>query len=178
VGDAHMVAVLSVGIQQGATPAFTPEHLELLVRAATHAIQSTQNTMLFVQLQGDGTVLVASGAKQPQPIVTSLRQVIAVAQALAVDGRLRFGLSCGAARVCIVPGAAPVLVGAPIEDAIRLFRMATAWHQYRLLCTEPVALLARAYPSQRTPLKLNLTALPALRVYTVDLESAVVAKSA
>jgi HAMP domain-containing protein len=178
VGQAHMVAVLSIGIRQGATEAFTLEHLELLVQAATHAIQGNQNAMLSVQMQGDGTVLVASGAKQPQPIVTSLRQVVAVAKALSADERLRFGLSCGAVRVCALPGVVPVLVGSPIEDALRLFRMATAWHQYQLLCTEPVALLARAYPSERTPLKLNLAVLPSLRVYNVDLESMPVARSA
>lgn len=178
VGQAHMVAVLSIGIYQEVNEAFTSQHLELLVHAATHAIKCNQNATLSVQLQGDGTVLVASGAKQPQPIVTSLKHVVAVAQALAADGRLRFGLSCGAARVCTLPGAAPVLVGSPIEDAIRLLRMATAWHQYRLLCTEPVALLARAYPSERTPLKLNLAALPSLRVYNVDLELMAVARSA
>ena len=103
----------------------------------------------------------------------------ASARALAAsDPDVRFGLSCGQGRLWALPDIGPTIIGAPLEEAVRLYRMAAAWHEYRLLCAEPIALLAHSFNSQRTPLELTYHTLPTLPIYAVELQSAAIAVSA
>lgn len=175
VTDAPMtVAVLSIDLRRAESELYTSAYAEYLGAVADAAAQATSQTWASLQAQGDGTLLLIFGIQPEQPVTLSLRY--ALDAALSLSSRfadLRFGLSCGSARLCPLPGVGSMIVGAPLEDAVRLSRMAASWHEYDLLCTEPTALLARTVPSQRTPLQLTHTAMPTLPVYALELDSAV-----
>jgi hypothetical protein len=172
-----MVAVLSIALRQDDGVPYSAERLDQL-EAAAEAARKAAGPGALVRVEGDGTVLAVLGATENRPIAASMRQAFAVARSLAADESLRFGVSCGEATVRAFAGAETVAIGAPLEDAARLARMATAWHEYRLLCTEPVALLAREAPGHRTELKLTHPGAPTLPVYALDVQPAPVARSA
>lgn len=175
VTDAPMtVAVLSIDLRRAESELYTSAYAEYVGAVADAAAQATRQTWASLQAQGDGTLLLIFGIQPEQPVTLSLSY--ALDAALSLSSRfadLRFGLSCGSARLCPIPGVGSMIVGAPLEDAVRLSRMAASWHEYNLLCTEPTALLARTVSSQRTPLQLTHTAMPTLPVYTLELDSAV-----
>lgn len=175
VTDAPMtVAVLSIDLRRAESELYTLAYAEYLGAVADAAAQATRQTWASLQAQGDGTLLLIFGIQPEQPVTLSLRYALDAALSLASRfADLRFGLSYGAARLCPLPGVGSMIVGAPLEDAARLSRMAASWHEYDLLCTEPTALLARTIPSQRTPLQLTHTAMPTLPVYALELDSAV-----
>lgn len=168
------VAVLSIDLRRAESDLYTSAYAEYLAAVADAATQATRQTWASLQAQGDGTLLLTFGVQPEQPVALSLRHALDVALTLASSfADLRFGLSCGSARLCSLSGVGQTIVGAPLEDAVRLSRMAASWHEYNLLCTEPTALLARTIPSQRTPLQLTHTAMPTLPVYALELDSAV-----
>lgn len=175
VTDAPMtVAVLSIDLRRAESELYTSAYAEYLAAVADAAVQATRQTSALLQAQGDGTLLLIFGVQPDQPVALSLRQALNTALTLASSfSELRFGLSCGSARLCPLPGVGQMMVGAPLEDAVRLSRMAASWHEYNLLCTEPTALLARMVPSHRTPLQFTHTAMPTLPVYALELDSAV-----
>ncbi|MBV9790775.1 MAG: hypothetical protein JOZ51_21455 [Chloroflexi bacterium] len=175
VTDAPMtVAVLSIDLRRAESELYTSAYAEYLAAVADAAVQATRQTSALLQAQGDGTLLLIFGVLPDQPVALSLRQAQNTALTLASSfPELRFGLSCGSARLCPLPGVGQMMVGAPLEDAVRLSRMAASWHEYNLLCTEPTALLARMVPSHRTPLQFTHTAMPTLPVYALELDSAV-----
>jgi hypothetical protein len=71
------------------------------------------------------------------------------------------------------------VIGSPLEEAIRLHRLAATWHEYRMLCPEPVALLLRTrVAGHRTPLQLTAPNAPAMPVYSLDLAPGVIALGA
>lgn len=169
-----IVAVLSIDLRRAESELYTSAYAEYLAAVADVAVQATRQTSALLQAQGDGTLLLIFGVQPDQPVALSLRQALNAALTLAGSfGELRFGLSCGSARLCPLPGVGQMMVGAPLEDAVRLSRMAASWHEYNLLCTEPTALLARTVPSHRTPLQFTHTAMPTLPVYALELDSAV-----
>jgi hypothetical protein len=173
------VAVLSIDLRHSIVEMYTPAYSAYLVSVADTAARAIQQTHALLKTQGDGTLLVIFGARLDQPIAASIRQALDLALLLSTSyPDLRFGLSCGAAWSSALPGLGETVVGAPLEDATRLSRMAAAWHEYNLLCTEPTALLARAFPSQRTPLQLTHPAMPMLPVYALQLDPATMAMSA
>lgn len=172
------VAVLSVGLRQVDRDVYGPAHLAAVAKLAAAAREACGTLPIQLDVQADATVLIAFGAAEDQPVGVSLRQALDLAQTLSGDRDVRFGLSCGTARSCQMPDEIQRLMGVPFEEAARLFRMAASWHEYQLLCTEPVALLARARPSERTTLKLTHAALPSLPVYAMSLELQAVALSA
>ncbi len=178
IGEGQTVAVLVVGARQGTAERFTPEHLGWLAQTTKAVLATGDSANLSIRMQNDGTLLVTCGGQQAQSVSATVHQALTIAQVLSADSQLRLGLSCGMARLCTVSEVEPTLVGAPFEEATRLYRMAAAWHEYQLLCAEPIALLARAFPSQRTPLKLTRPLAPALPVYALDLASRPVAMSA
>lgn len=176
VGSQVHVAVLSVGLRRDGAQ-HNAAHAARLMQAASSAMTAPAEQPR-VQMQGDGTLLLIFGCNGDQPIADSLRHALATSHVLQSDPHLRFGLGVGSAQQCTLPGGATALIGAALDDAARLQRMAAAWHEYHLLCAEPVALLARCHRSQRTTLKLTNPNLPPFPVYALDLPAASVAKSA
>ena len=166
----RMAAVLSIGVRPDMAGEWAGEWVERVLGAPALARAITDGAAT-ASVESDGTLVVVCGGREAQPATHSMQQALAIAQALAGEHALRFGLSCGQVRVCAAAGIAPKIIGAPCAEAIRLARMAVAWHEYELLAAEPVALLARAFRSQRTPLTLTSVAAPALPVYTLELTS-------
>jgi hypothetical protein len=172
------VVALSVGVRRERHVDYSADQAARLLRTASAALAATEEQPC-VLVQGDGTLLLIFGSTVNQPITLSLRYALQTAHALQSDPHLRFGLGVGSARQCPLPGGTTALIGAPLDDAARLQRMAAAWHEYHLLCAEPVALLARSHRNQRTTLKLTSPSLPPLPVYALELATpSPVAKSA
>ncbi|HEX6289864.1 MAG TPA: hypothetical protein VFZ66_11765 [Herpetosiphonaceae bacterium] len=173
------VAVLSIDLRRSELELHAAASIEQLTHIAEAVSAATRQAHAMLQAQGDGTLLAIFGAHQEQAVALSIRQALDVALTLSGShADLRFGLSCGPGRLCVLPGVGQMLVGSPLEDAVRLSRMAASWHEYSLLCTEPTALLARSFPSQRTPLQFTYAAMPTLPVYAIDLDPSAVAMSA
>lgn len=173
------VAVLSIGLRQHGPATYSAAYGERLAEVALAARRASHATDALLDAYGDGTLLLIFGAQTTQALAASTRLALEVARVLASGyPDLRFGLGCGEGRLCALPGIGTTVIGAPIEDAVRLFRMAAAWHEYRLLCAEPIALLAQSFPSQRTPLQLTHATLPPLPIYALSLDTATVAMSA
>lgn len=179
VAETLPVVVLSIGLRQGVHPAYTAAHTERLTEVALAAREASQATDAVLDAHGDGTLLLIFGSQQLVPPVLSLQQALDVALALRAGyPDLRFGLGCGQGRSCTLPGLGTTIIGAPLEDAVRLYRMAAAWQEYHLLCVEPVALLARSCSSQRTMLQLTYASKPTLPIYAISLSPVSVAVSA
>lgn len=174
-GYESVVAVLSVGLTHRTHAPYSAAYSERLALVAREARQACGDADVAIYAQADGTLALIFGTQQ-QPISRSLRQALEVALTLSARyNDVRFGLSCGQCRVCTLPGVGTTYIGTPLEDAVRLARMAIAWHEYRLLCAEPIALLARSFASQRTTLELTHAATPTLPVYALTLEPSRVA---
>lgn len=173
------VAVLSIGLRQGAHAAYTAAHTERLTEVALAARQASRSTDAVLDAHGDGTLLLIFGSQYELPLRLSMQRALDVALALAARyPDLRFGLGCGQGRRCSLPEIGATIIGAPLEDAVRLYRMAAAWQEYQLLCTEPVALMARSFPNQRTMLNLTYASKPTLPVHAISLDPATVTISA
>lgn len=171
------VAVLSLGVSRdGLSAAAYSERLSAVAQTVRRA-SADAGVELYVQ--ADGTLLLIFGAHTEQPMRLSLHHALNVALTLSAhDPLIRFGLSCGNARVCVLPGIGTTYIGPPLEDALRLARMAVSWNEYQLLCAEPIALLARQFASHRTTLELTHAAAPTLPVYALALPTAPIALSA
>lgn len=179
VSRAVSVAVLSVGLRQSAVPLYSGAYMETLRVMTTSASAAANKAGALLTLQGDAMLLLTFGVSESQPTARSMEQALKTATALAMQHPdLRFGLSGGAALLCHLPDLAPTVVGTPVEDALRLARMAVAWHEYTLLCAEPVALLARTADRQRTTLQLSHVGAPPLPVYALSLAAQEIVVSA
>jgi hypothetical protein len=173
------VVALSIDLRRCEFELYTPLYTEYLATIVDAVNVMTHPMHALLQPQGDGTLLLIFGSQSEQPVALGICQALDVALMLSSSyADLRFGLSCGPGRLCTLPGIGQTVVGAPLEDAARLSRMAASWHEYSLLCTEPTALLARSFPSQRTSLQLTHAAMPTLPVYALDLDPSTVAMSA
>lgn len=176
-GAPTMAVVLGIGLRLEPGMSYSPHHLVRL----EEVVQRTQQWLAhepLIHLEGDGTALVVLRVAARPAVAARLQQALELARSLATDRTLRFGLSCGDALILPRATAAPLIIGAPLEDAARLARMAVAWHEYQLLCSEPVALLARHAAGQRTELRLTHPGAPPLPVYALDLCATAVARSA
>ncbi|WP_026370221.1 hypothetical protein [Kallotenue papyrolyticum] len=172
-----MVVVLGIGLRLEPGMTYSPHHLVRLDEVVQRAQQWLEHELL-IHLEGDGTALLVLRVAARPAVAARLQQALELARSLAADRTLRFGLSCGDAMILPRATAEPLIIGAPLEDAARLARMAVAWHEYQLLCSEPVALLARHAAGQRTELRLTHPGAPPLPVYALDLCAAAVARSA
>lgn len=176
--ESRTVAALSITLRRDLVEHSPTEHVARLIETVQTAFASTPDSAPFLTIQGDGTILLIFGVRVPRRIAASLQQALATAALLGADPYVRFGLGCGSARIVSLPDIDATVIGAPLEDALRLSRMAAAWHEHTLLCVEPVALLAHTNHSQRTTLTLTHAALPPLPVYALDLQPRAVARSA
>lgn len=177
--ERRMLAALHIGLRQGACTPYGEAHTRRIGEVVAAVRDAGRDSDVAIKAQGDGTLLLLFGALHQQARAISLRQALEIA--IELGGRfpeLRFGLACGEAGIYVLPYLGSTVIGSPLDDAARLGRMASAWHEYRLLAAEPVALMARAVASRRTPLELSLAAAPALPVYALDLDPSPVAVSA
>jgi hypothetical protein len=173
------VAVLSIGLRQGVHAAYTAAHTERLTEVALAARQASRPSDAILDAHGDGTLLLIFGSQYELPLALSMQRALDVALTLAARyPDLRFGLGCGQGRRCALPEIGPTIIGAPLEEAVRLYRMAASWQEYQLLCTEPVALMARSFHTQRTMLNLTYASKPTLPIHAISLDPAAVAMSA
>lgn len=173
------VAVLAFGLRQDAQALYTAPYAQRLAQIATLAREISRTTGAVLRTQDDGTLLLIFSAAQQHSIRTMLRDArIAAHQLATCDADLRFGLSYGQITPCPIPDLETVLVGAPIEDALRLARMAFVWHEYQLLCPEPIALVIGQTMQQRTTLELVRPTARPQPVYALDLTPRAAAVSA
>jgi|GEM_PF-4914335 len=172
------VAVLSVGLRQGVHARYSSAHVDRMIAVVQAALDACRQVPVFLQVQGDGTLLLVFGAFDHQTRAASMAQAIDIVLMLAAEPDLRFGLSYGHCALCVLPGGEHAVIGAPLEDAARLYRMAASWHEYTLLCAEPTAMLMPTFTSQRTSLTLTHPAMPPLPVYNVEIRAQAIALGA
>jgi hypothetical protein len=174
------VAVLALGLRDHDQAPVSPETMAQLRQIAGTVVGVAERRSALLQMQGSGTFALIFAAFSQEPAARSAKAALEAAVELAaIYPELHFGLSSGTGLSCRLPGAGYTVIGAPLEEAIRLHRLCASWHEYRMLCPEPVALLVRPHmASQRTPLQLTLANAPALPVYSLDIMPEVVALGA
>lgn len=145
-GEARTVAILLVGCRGGA------RRLEPRSRRATLvAWQSLANTAHTLALHhgallqpcGDSIMLVF-GAFTERPAEVTLRAALDAAQALRDTWReggpggqnLAISITSGPAVVATLPGIGCYILGAPVEQALQIERLALASSYYQVLCGE------------------------------------------
>jgi hypothetical protein len=170
-GATRSVAVLALGLPQQDQAAISSETMEHLRDIAGTVVEVAERRSALVQMQGSTTFALIFAAFSQEPAARSADEAYdAAAELMAAHPGLHFGLSSGTGLSCTLPGAGYTVIGAPLEEAIRLHRLAATWNEYRLLCPEPVALLLRPRTAgQRTPLELTSTNAPALPVYALEI---------
>jgi hypothetical protein len=170
-GVPRSVAVLALGLRDHDQGSTAPETMAQLRRIADTVVNVAESRSALLQMQGSGTFALIFAAFSQEPAARSAKAALDAATELSTTHPdLHFGLSSGTGLPCRLPGTGYTVIGAPLEEAIRLHRLAASWHEYRLLCPEPVALLLRPYASgARTTLQLTAPNAPPLPVYTLDL---------
>lgn len=169
-GTPRNVAVLAFGLRdQGSTPILSETHEQLREIAST-VVAVAERRAALVQMQGSGTFALVFAAFSQEPAGRGIGVAYATAKELiGIYPELRFGLSAGTGMPCTLPGAGYTVIGPPLEEAIRLYRLAASWHEFQVLCPEPVSLILRSNVSgQRTPLQLTSSSAPPLPVYALD----------
>ncbi len=171
-GATRSVAVLALGLRDQDQATVSPETMELLREIAGTVVALAERRSALLQMQGSGTFALIFAAFSQEPAARSAKAAFdAAVELMAAHPGLYFGLSTGTGLSCTLPGAGYTVIGSPLEEAIRLHRMAASWHEYRLLCPEPVALLLRPRAAgHRTPLQLTEPNAPPLPVYSLDIE--------
>lgn len=174
------VAVLALGLRDHDQSSVSPETMAQLRRIADTVVNVAERRSALLQMQGSGTFALIFAAFSQEPAARSAKAALDAAAELSVaHPDLHFGLSSGTGLPCRLPGTGYTVIGAPLEEAIRLHRFSASWHEYRLLCPEPVALLLRPYASgARTTLQLTAPNAPPLPVYTLDLAPELIALGA
>jgi hypothetical protein len=174
------VAILALGLREHDQPAISAETMVQLRQIAGTVVSVAERRSALLQMQGSGTFALIFAAFSQEPAARSAKAAYdAAVELAAIYPQLHFGLSSGTGVPCSLPGAGYTVIGSPLEEAIRLHRLAASWHEYRLLCPEPVALLLRPYAAgQRTPLQLTSAQAPALPVYSLEILPDVVALEA
>jgi hypothetical protein len=169
-GTPRNVAVLAFGLRdQGSTPILSETHEQLREIAST-VVAVAEHRAALVQMQGSGTFALIFAAFSQEPAGRGIGVAYEAAkELLGAYPELRFGLSAGTGMPCTLPGAGYTVIGPPLEEAIRLYRLAASWHEFQILCPEPVSLILRAsVAGQRTPLQLTSSSAPPLPVYALD----------
>lgn len=179
-GGPRSVAVLALGLGDQDQAAVSPETMEHLREIAGTVVEVAERRSALLQMQGSGTFALIFAAFSQEPAARSAKAAFdAAVELMAAHPRLHFGLSSGTGLSCTLPGAGYTVIGSPLEEAIRLHRLAASWNEYRLLCPEPVALLLRPRASgQRTPLQLTSADAPPLPVYSLEVVPEVIALGA
>jgi hypothetical protein len=174
------VAVLALGLRDHDQSSVSPETMAQLRRIADTVVNVAERRSALLQMQGSGTFALIFAAFSQEPAARSAKAALDAAAELSVaHPDLHFGLSSGTGLPCRLPGAGYTVIGAPLEEAIRLHRFSASWHEYRLLCPEPVALLLRPFVSgARTTLQLTAPNAPPLPVYTLDIAAELIALGA
>lgn len=169
-GKPRSVAVLALGLRDQEQPAASAEAMEQLREIAGTVVGVAEQHSALLQMQGSGTFALIFAAFSHEPAARSAKAAYdAAVELMTAHPALRCGLSVGAGLPCTLPGAGYTVLGSPFEEAIRLHRLAASWHEFQILCPEPVALLLRPRAaSQRTHLQLTATNTPALPVYSLD----------
>ena len=164
------LAVLALGLRDYDQGSTSPENMAQLRKIADTVVNVAESRSALLQMQGSGTFALIFAAFSQEPAARSAKAALdAAAELSAAHPDLHFGLSSGTGLPCRLPGAGYTVIGAPFEEAIRLHRLSASWHEYRLLCPEPVALLLRPYATgARTPLQLTAPNAPPLPVYTLE----------
>lgn len=174
VGDEapRSVAVLALGLREQEQMRISPAVTEHLRDIAGAVVEVAERRAALLQMQGSGVFALIFAAFSQEPAARSAKAAFeAAVELMQAHPDLHFGLSVGTGLPCTLPGAGYTVIGAPLEDAIRLHHLAATWHEYRLLCPEPVALLLRPRAAgQRTPLELTAPNTPPLPVYALELE--------
>jgi hypothetical protein len=154
--------------------------MEHLREIAGTVVALAERRSALLQMQGSGTFALIFAALSHEPAARSAKVAFdAAVELMAAHPSLYFGLSTGTGLSCTLPGAGYTVIGSPLEEAIRLHRMAASWHEYRLLCPEPVALLLRPRAAgHRTPLQLTAVNAPPLPVYSLGVEDEAIALGA
>ena len=179
-GAPRSVAVLALGLREQDHSAISPETMAQLRQIAGTVVGVAERRAALLQMQGSGTFALIFAAFAQQPAARSAKAAFdAAVELMAAYPDLHFGLSAGTGLPCTLPGAGYTVIGTPLEEAIRLHRLAASWHEYRLLCPEPVALLLRSSAAgRRTPLQLTSPVAPPLPVYALDIAPDAVALGA
>ncbi len=179
-GAPRSVAVLALGLRDQDQAAVSSETMEHLREIAGTVVEVAERRSALLQMQGSGTFALIFAAFSQEPAARSAKAAFdAAVELMAAHPGLHFGLSSGTGLSCTLPGAGYTVLGSPLEEAIRLHRLAAAWHEYRLLCPEPVALLLRSRASgHRTPLQLTSPGAPALPVYSLEVTQEAIALGA
>ena len=174
------VAVLALGLGEQDHTVVSPETMEHLREIAGTVVEVAERRSALLQMQGSGTFALIFAAFSQEPAARSAKAAFdAAVELMAAHPRLHFGLSSGTGLSCTLPGAGYTVIGSPLEEAIRLHRLAASWTEYRLLCPEPVALLLRPRASgQRTPLQLTAADAPPLPVYSLEVAAEAIALGA
>ena len=179
-GAPRNVAVLALGLRDQDHLSVSPETMEHLREIAGTVVEVAERRSALLQMHGSGTFALIFAAFSQQPAAISAEAAFDAAMELMLEHPgLHFGLSTGTGLSCTLPGAGYTVIGSPLEEAIRLHRLAATWHEYRMLCPEPVALLLRTrVAGHRTPLQLTAPNAPAMPVYSLDLAPGVIALGA
>ncbi len=179
-GIPRSVAVLALGLGDHDQSSTSPETMAQLRRIADTVVDVAERRSALLQMQGSGTFALIFAAFSQEPAARSAKAALdAAAELRAAHPDLHFGLSSGTGLPCRLPGAGYTVIGSPLEEAIRLHRLSASWHEYRLLCPEPVALLLRPYASgARTPLQLTAPNAPPLPIYTLEVVPELIALGA
>jgi class 3 adenylate cyclase len=116
-------------------------------RTLSHAAQeAAQQHNALLQICGD-SILLAFGAFEEHPAGESLRAALAVAETLSqrwragginAGGPLSLSLASGHALAAALPGLGYCVLGAPVEQALRLQQAALHSRRSGLLCSEEV----------------------------------------
>ncbi len=179
-GTPRSVAVLALGLREQDHAGVSPETMEHLREIAGTVVEVAEQRSALLQMQGSSTFALIFAAFAQEPAARSAKAALdAATELLAAHPALYFGLSSGTGMPCTLPGAGYTVIGSPLEEAIRLQRLAATWNEYRLLCPEPVALLLRPHAAgSRTSLQLTSSHAPSLPVYSLDVEPEVIALGA
>ena len=174
------VAILALGLCEQDQSTMSPETMEQLRDIAGTVVAVADQRSALLQMQGSGTFALIFAAFSQEPAARSATAAYEAAVELAAaHPALRFGLSSGTGAPVTLPGAGYTVIGSPLEEAIRLHRLAVSWSEFRLLCPEPVALLLRPRAAgHRTPLQLTSPNAMALPVYSLEIVPEVIALKA
>lgn len=143
-GLPRMLTILIVGYAQSSvrqSPA-AQDHVRALRVLSTVAQQQAEMHSAIVERFGD-MLLFAFGAFDERPLTTTLRSALQTAQALRQSwdrtsprGALALSIASGTGLAAALPGLGYTVIGAPIEQALRLQYLAAACPEYALLCSE------------------------------------------
>lgn len=169
-GAPRSIAVLALGVREQDHPLLASDRMAQLRHIASTVVAVAERHAALIQMQGSGTFALIFAAFAHEPVGRSAKVAYdAALELMAAHPSLHLGLSAGTGLPCQLPGAGYTVIGTPLEEALRLHRLALSWDEYRLLCPEPVALLLLPrINGQRTTLQLTAAHAPPLPVYALD----------